>query len=79
MRTVYDTLYQVMDYHADAFLIMGGDFNACMNVETDSLNIVKSDNESKFTDYIKSNNETCEIADAFREKWNRQQCFSRLD
>ena len=27
MQGVYDKLYEVMDSHADAFLIMGGDFN----------------------------------------------------
>jgi hypothetical protein len=29
MEIVYDKVYEVMDRHTDAFLIMGGDFNAC--------------------------------------------------
>jgi hypothetical protein len=66
-------------------VILGGDFNACMS-DNDSLNRVKSKNELNFTEYIKANNSTCEIVDAYRSMeqeegytWNRQQCYSRLD
>ena len=38
MVSVYDKVYEIMDSHPDAFLIMGGDFNACMDAATDSLN-----------------------------------------
>ena len=70
-----------MDDHEDAFLIMGGDFNACMNMNADSLNRIKSENEIKLTDFIHSNNDTCEIKDSYRVKahmggytWSRQLC-----
>ena len=57
-ESVYDKLYDVMDRHADAFLIMGGgDFNACFNAEQDSINRHKSINDTKLTDYIKTNKE----------------------
>jgi hypothetical protein len=86
MEMVYDKIYEIMDRHTDAFLIMGGDFNACMVKEEDSINRAKTINECHLTDYIKVNNETCEIVDAYRtcvEKggytWGRQQCQSRLD
>ena len=79
-------VYEVMDKHSDAFLIMAGDFNSCMNADTDSLNRNKALSEHTLTDYIKSNNGTCEIADAYRAvnsvggyTWTRQLCQSRLD
>ena len=31
MESVYDKIYDVMDRHGDAFLILGGDFNACID------------------------------------------------
>ena len=55
MEMVYDKLYLVMDEHADAFLIMGGDFNACMCANSDSLNRTKTLNEIKSTEFIESN------------------------
>ena len=39
MGTVYDKIYELMDKHEDAFLIIGGDFNACMIPNEDSINI----------------------------------------
>ena len=56
-----------MDSHADAFLILGGDINACMN-ENDYLNRTSSTKEIALVDYIKANNETCKIIDAYRSK-----------
>ena len=38
MGTVYDKIYELMDRHEDTFLIMGGDFNACMIPSKDSIN-----------------------------------------
>ena len=74
-----------MDRHTDAFVVLGGDFNACMS-HNDSLNRAGSVNESVLTDYIKANNSTCEIMDAYRTiernggyTWTRQSCQSRLD
>ena len=37
MENVYDKIYEIMDRHTDAFLILGGDFNACMSAN-DSIN-----------------------------------------
>ena len=48
-----------MDRHKGAFLIMGGDFNACMIASEDSINRNKSINKEKLTDFIKANNDTC--------------------
>ena len=85
MEKVYDKIFEFLDKHPDAFVIMGGDLNACM-AENDSLNRVKTKQESYLTDYIAANNSTCEIIDAYRSMeadggytWNRQQCYSRLD
>ena len=65
--------------------ILGGDFNACMS-DNDSLNRSSTVKEKEFTEFVKSNNETCEIMDSFRSvvehegfTWNRQSCHSRLD
>ena len=86
METVYDKVYETMDRHPDAFLIMGGDFNACMDVKLDSLNRNKTVSEQNLTDFIISNNATCEITDSYRAinptggyTWTRQTCQSRLD
>ena len=86
MGTVYDKIYELMDRHEDTFLIMGGDFKACMIASEDSINRNKSLNEEKLTDFIKANNDTCEVVDAYRTKeknggytWTRQLCQSRLD
>ena len=66
METVYDKIFEIMDSHPDGFLILGGDFNVCMDATSDSLNRNKSQSENNLTDYIKSNNGTCEISDAYR-------------
>jgi exonuclease III len=86
IESVYDKLYEVMDRHEDGFLIMGGDFNACMDTSLDSLNRTKTVSECRLTDFIKANNETCEIEDSYRSKmdkggftWSRGSCQSRLD
>ena len=57
-----------------------------MNAELDSINRIKTENEVKLTEYIESNNETCEISDSYRTKvaeggytWSRQKCYSRLN
>ena len=85
MENVYDKIYEIMDRHTDAFLILGGDFNACMSAN-DSMNRAGSANERLLTDYIKANNSTCEIMDSYRSvessagyTWTRQACQSRLD
>ena len=51
MGTVHGKIYELMD-----FLITGGDFNACMIANENSINRNKSLNEGKLTDYIKANN-----------------------
>ena len=58
---------------------------ACMSAN-DSLNRASTVREMEFTEFIKSNNETCEIMDSFRSivehggfTWNRQSGHSRLD
>ena len=48
MGTVHGKIYELMD-----FLITGGDFNACMIANENSINRNKSLNEGKLTDYIK--------------------------
>ena len=85
MEGVYDKIYEVMDRHDDAFVVLAGDFNACMS-PGDSMNRVGSVNESIFTDYVKSNNSTCEIMDAYSSmepnnvyKWTRQTFFMSGD
>jgi exonuclease III len=84
MESVYDKIYEIMDRHPDAFLIMGGDLNACMT-EKDFLDRNYPQSEILLMDYIKANNNTCEIEDAYRSKeseagftWSRQTCQSRL-
>ena len=37
MEGVYDKIFEMMDRHPDAFLIMGGDFNVCIT-DNDFLN-----------------------------------------
>ena len=64
LEMVYDKLYEIMDKHEDVFLIIGGDFNACMNPDQDSLNRTKTVNEVRLTDYISTNNNTSEIPDS---------------
>jgi exonuclease III len=85
MGKVYDKIFELMDKHPDAFLIMGGDFNACMS-DGDSINRLSSRHETNLTNFIKSNNDNCDLLDAYRSvesidgyTWNRQQCYSRLD
>jgi exonuclease III len=85
IESVYDKIYEVMDRHPDAFLILGGDLNACMT-EKDFLNRNYPQSEVILMDYIKANNNTCEIVDAYRclkseagYTWSRQTCQSRLD
>ena len=36
MEPVYDRIYDLMDRHKDAFLFLGGDFNACMSDDDSS-------------------------------------------
>ena len=31
MESVYDKMYEIMDRHTDAFIVLGGDFNVCMS------------------------------------------------
>ena len=70
LEMVYDKLYEIMDKHEDVFLIIGGDFNACMNPDQDSLNRTKTVNEVRLTDYISTNNNTSEIPDSHDiKKW----------
>ena len=85
MEKVYDEIYRLLDKHPDSFVVLGGDFNACME-DNDSLNRNKSASESRLTEYIKINNKTCGLEDAYRtlEKeggytWSRDVCQSRLD
>jgi hypothetical protein len=54
-----------MDKHLDAFVVMGGNFNTCVS-EKDSLNRLKTKQESYLTDVIKSNNRACEKMDFYR-------------
>ena len=55
MEKVYDKIFELLDKHPDAFVVMGGDFNACME-DNDSLNRNMSASESRLTEYIKINN-----------------------
>ena len=41
MEGVYGKVFEILDRHSDAFLVMGGDFNVCMNKEEDSINRAK--------------------------------------
>ena len=38
MESAYDKIYEIMDNHTDAFLILGGDFNECIDPKIDPLN-----------------------------------------
>jgi exonuclease III len=85
MEKVYDKTFELSDKNHDAFVIMVGYLNACM-AENDSLNRVKTKQESYLPDYIMTNNTTCEVMNAYRYMevdrgytWNRQQYCSRLD
>ena len=64
MVSDYDKIFEILDKHQDAFLIMGGDMNVCMSEEEDSLNRNKSESEKRLTEYIRINNEKCEITDS---------------
>ena len=64
MENVYDKIYELLDKHPDSFVVLGGDFNACMS-EEDYLNRNKTRCETKLTDYIKANNKTCGIMDSY--------------
>jgi exonuclease III len=44
MEKVYNYISHLLDLHPHAFVIMGGDFNACMSAN-DSLNRVKTKKE----------------------------------
>jgi hypothetical protein len=85
MEKVYDKIFELLDKHPDAFVVMGGDFNACMS-SNDYLNRLGTKQESNLAAMIKSINSICEITDVYRSveaeggyTWNRQQCYSRLD
>jgi hypothetical protein len=41
MQKVYDNIFELLNKHPDAFIILGEDFNACMSVN-DSLNRVNT-------------------------------------
>jgi hypothetical protein len=45
MEKVYDKIIELLDKHPDAFVVMGGDFNACMSMN-DSLNRLGTKQES---------------------------------
>ena len=60
---------EILNYYNLQFLIIVGDFNACMISSEDSINRNKSLNEEKLTDYIKANNDTCEVVDAYRKQF----------
>ena len=53
METGYDKIYELMDRLEDAFLIIGGDFIACVIASQDYINRNKSLNEEKLTDFYK--------------------------
>ena len=50
MESIYDKINEVMDRHEDAFVVLGGDFNACMSAERDSVNRAKVDAECTLPD-----------------------------
>jgi exonuclease III len=50
MMKVYDKIFELMDKHPDAFVVMG-DFNACMS-GNDSLNRLGTKQESYLPDMI---------------------------
>ena len=85
MRKVDDKIYELMDKHPYPFLIMGGDFNACMS-DGDSINRLSYRHEVCHANFIKSNNINCDLLDAYMSiepvggyTRNRQQCYLRLD
>ena len=51
MRGVYDKIYECFDRHPDAFVIVGGYFNACL-LGIDSLNRLRSRHELRLAKYI---------------------------
>ena len=71
MDGVYDRINDLMDRHPDAFLVLGGDFNACMS-DNDSLNRIGTANEKIITGYFKSNNITCEVLDSLKQAYEYQ-------
>ncbi len=78
-----DEIFELLIKYPDAFVIMGGDFYACMS-RNDSLNRLKTKLGSHLTDVIKANNRTSEIMDVYRSveseegytgyTWNKLQC-----
>jgi hypothetical protein len=53
MEMVYNTFFESLGKYQDAFVILGGDFNACMYVN-DSLNRVKTKQEPALADLNKA-------------------------
>jgi hypothetical protein len=45
MEKVYDKIFELLNKHPDAFVVMGADFNACM-FGNDSLNRLGTKQES---------------------------------
>jgi hypothetical protein len=65
MKKIYDKIFELLDKHLDAFVILGGDFKACMSVN-EYLKRVKTKQESYLTKYIKADNSTCEVMEVYK-------------
>jgi hypothetical protein len=65
MEKVYGKIFELLDKHPDAFVVMEGDFNSCMS-RNDSVNRLGTKLESTLAAMIKSNNNICEITDVYR-------------
>ncbi len=57
MEKVSDKIFELLDKHPAAFVIVGGDFNVFVSDNKQELHL---------TDYTKANSSTCEVMDAFR-------------
>ena len=88
LENVYTKILEVKNIYPDTYIILGGDFNSCMN-QNDYLNRTKSQYEVELTKMIDQNNKLIGIIDAYKYDkcnqdepgftWNRGECYSRLD
>ncbi len=83
--SVYTKILDILNSFPDCFIVLGGDFNACMT-EKDYLNRNKLKPELELTTLITQLNKTCSLTDSYRYlnqdpgfTWSRGVCYSRLD
>jgi hypothetical protein len=53
-----DNIFELLDQHPVLFVTLKGNFNACMSVN-DSLERVKTKQESDLIELVRANNSTC--------------------